>query len=762
MDPVKSPGDSVALLIEQVTGDLLRRSAPAISSESEQEVRQALWEGVGDLRQRGVPEQEIRDYLVRTFYTVRERLFSSSETRPSLFWTVFEYIGGLPILLVVLVWLFPAGHSLSGRLGGHVAQLVATALMAMYVFLSQLDVSGGCLHKRRLLFLRKRLQLSEIVHLRFERTHLFGKRRVILNSRHDKIKLESRIRGFDSTAFLLSFLPGDVCPPEVRRHLREAWLKRPMETARFTAAAPSTLVLVNLVWYWKWDDIWAGNGITWYSLVCLILSFVTLVLMGARVTGSARIGVLRFVSTCWVSISLLLTGLLIGPVHATRMSLYPLSLCVSVPLLVLFCRERVSLVVAFACLSVLAGYQMMAVYRSVDDGLLFATHACFPVELKQKSNGYAWISTEQVTDECFVEQTSGSQVIKTRLSADAWCLVPSKQDELFVGVARTGASAPSGVLGKIHDDGQLEVLSTIRWTPLKGNSELIWSPDNSHLVLPVFGTGEERSRAKVVAANLRDGDQNDFQGLGSCNIVQWLDTHRFEAVWFDPGKLAKPSSGRELKLIRYDVRTSEVEVLKTVTLKGDEPVSAQHLPRSACVLIQSPDGSLTEQMSIVDLADGAQHDLGPAEHFGAYSWNSGRRLFAWVGADKGGIRLKVLDLSTGKILEKGYPSRTRFAQLSLSPDGMKLFYLSYCPGLPYVFARMIKGDVWDFSSGKTQSVYCPGSVEGILMAIATYNLSELSLIQWTPDSAAVIAPDLAISTADMKPGQKFYRRPLSK
>lgn len=748
---------STELLIRQVSADLVQRRSGQLGSEAEPEMRDALREGVEHLRRQGLADGAIREHILRTFYSVRQRLFSQSEERPSAFWTVFEYIGGLPLIGVVVALMIPlfmgtgfgeAGSEFSSKALGHLLQLVIGASVALYIFLSQLDVSEGHLQIRRLLVLQKRVPLDMIRAVEFQKRHLLGNRRINVITGGPKIQLQSKTRGFHSAAFLLSFLPESVVPSAVRTHLRQAWFRVPLESSTFTYLAALGLVTANVLWYLHWNDIWEGNGVTWYSLLSMGLTLFIVTQMGMRVAGSARRGVLRFVTSYWLAAIFLAQGIMMGPHDWTRLSLYPLSLCISLPLLVLFVTERHLLVAAFACLSAFAGYKSVGIYKSMHEGLLFSTPG-FVLELKQKQDGFAWIRGGSREREFFAGQLRNGQRTETALGEEFWLFIPSGPDD-YIGLARDGTGSS---IAKIDNGGNLELLpgAPERWLPARWNSDLIWYGSNRYLVTAI--AAESTSPVRVVAGNLDTGEQNDFDGMGSCNIVRRVDDFQFEAIWFNN------AAPRELKLMRYDVRTSAPQLIKSTALDTSEPVTAVHLPKSTCVLIQKPASGTSHRLILMDIATGTEHDISVIPDNAPYAWNSDKRLLAYAIEEPGGSILKLFDANSGKSWEKKFPARTRLRDPRISPDGTRLFYVTWRRGFPYIFGRMIKGEVWEFASGKVQGVYRPGVVQGILAVISSHRFPEHAPIQWKNNSRAIIAPELNLQPPQMRPGQSYYSRP---
>src|SRR4051812_13733271 len=88
---------STELLTRHLATELAQRGVQNNPGAAD-ETYLALHAGVQHLRSRGLSEHAIREHLARTFLTFRQRLFSPSEQSPSAFWTIFEYIGGLPLI----------------------------------------------------------------------------------------------------------------------------------------------------------------------------------------------------------------------------------------------------------------------------------------------------------------------------------------------------------------------------------------------------------------------------------------------------------------------------------------------------------------------------------------------------------------------------------------------------------------------------------------------------------------------------------------
>jgi hypothetical protein len=726
--------------------------------EIEHEIREHIRLAVAEAESRVLPTHLAEEEAMRLFGEP-SFLARHFKANAGMGWFIFERAS-----LSILFGLLPLAIALSNgmsfdRVRMSLPFIVGMPLMTLLgSFWPRVEVNGGLL-VRQLPFVSRRFAFDEIRKVAFEKSHLFGGRRIVLKCSGGTVRLSENAMGMRAAGLALAVLVEDKMEKKVADFLRSLRLRIRVETVTQRIVLTACWCAVFILWGFSFAALWKEGSVPWISLGALAGSLTVLRSQAIRHADSARAGL-----CCLSALVLLLSmvgmlyGIAAGEIIWTRRMGILFSFSIAFPLLLLWWKGTRGALVAWGATGLLAvaAAGVIVPPESTNRRETLARFPCVPMAVRVIEGERAVCGILFGGEDFSILGVIGAdrEPNYIRLDGGSWVFFASRQDKDIL-LYRSGMSMEETCLCRFRNLCDIQPVTTLpsNWysPPAHFSRQLAWSPSGKFL-LTAIRTGTEKTKRQnpgIVAVEIETGKMVRFDNSPSAFISKWLDENRFECVSISYPelleKLKNPDAPTSIEIREFDIAsgTSRLEYSHSLVLALNERLSP--LPGSTQVLWSTSsdekEGS-TSNTFLVDLRNLERRDLGRMD---CCSWSANAGILAYLRLchpDENSCALTLLSPERGIIKEKVFSSQSSFLGIQISPDGKKILYFRRSES-PSLIGGLLQCELWDSETGRIEKIQTIGVTQGTWFLVwgkGVFSANDTSLWQWMPDSKSVVIP----------------------
>lgn len=741
----------------------------AQQSKIEQELRAYLETAVARLVAKGVSRENAeREVIV----AVAGSTWFSRElgVRGGRRWLYLERLGW-SVLWVLLVWFVMRDCA---EVSAQVLLIVLGWVGLWRRAYNRVEIHGGVVI-RRLGRCNVSIPFENVLAVRFETGHLFGRRNVVIEHLGGTFLLSHQLRGMRLALIALYALCPERMDPEVWEYQYRLPVRirreRPALRWALTVGWGGVLLAVLVGVIGSWDGLGAGLELAvGYVAACVLLFFQSLFHADRRRSAFCT----WLVSVGIAAPVLLALGLLQGETVFIRWGLIVLLLMPAMGVSLLVFREqplRVAVIpVALALLAM--GFVCLFHGRLPESRLTLQASPAGSFQWLDETRfwgtGFDLLGTEP--DSSCVSWGSVKGDVRTLpLDEDVLMLLPERRGGRLYLLAfgtGTGSKRRQTIYRLLRLDTQQERIEEIVsyparlgpliWSP---RADEVWSPGGNRFV-GLYHHGDSQPSSIAAYDWVREATQVLAQA-GWRNYARWEDENTLRLVEVDTIETATKGSPLEepfeIRVSRVHLEENRIEPVGVWTRDAADAITILSSGRHVLIdngEIKIETGFVSHlyhtRCVLLDLATAKETALGWRVRTGyaeSHSWNPSRGLLAYVASDPKDRRqsLVLFDPEEGVIAERAFARGDQVDYPCLSPDGTRVAYLrSQIVGWGRCGLQNGRLEIWDIQRGKTFVVQNCG-LGGTLFGYTF--LGPSSLPQWSPRGHFLAYPDINLMEA---------------